>query len=582
MNKSFSLKSILIYFLTLVVALSIILIGTISYTIFSTTITEQIATSRIDVLSQISERITALNEKIEVVSNFYHYNNIILDQYDDNTFDEKEETLIIDKFHQIDRLSHETIKALGMEFNYKFVVDNEFSYDSEEGKTNLSIKDYEKELWYSRITDAEGQTVWVSTHMDESKDEYVFSLARSIINPENRENIGLFLFDVSEKNISDTYENLINNNEIYVVDSEGNIISHSNKEMLGINFYEMDTLDRIFEGDDYKIIEKNDREYLFSKYINQEYNWLLVEEIPLVNVLAPLKKIRNYIILCGLLVFAVCIGIIIILSTKTTAPLMRLCKQLESVGNQNRATTVFDIKGWQEIDKICDECNHMNDRILSLVKDIKREESDKRKAEMGFLQSQINPHFLYNTLFSIKCMVDMGDKEKAIGIIDAFTAIMKYILSYSEPDIFIFEELKFIDDYMSLQRYRYGDRFNFEMTCDDSILNHKILRMIIQPLIENAILHGTKDEKKVINIALSITDFEDKIKIVVSDDGAGMSNEIKNTLWKSKSEDSQSNMIGMKNITDRIKMNYGSEYDLNIISELGKGVKAIVIIPKNL
>lgn len=578
MNKSFSLKNILTVFLSFVVALSIILVGFISYRVFSSTMTEQIAKSRIDVLSQISERVTALNEKLLVMSNFYHYNNDLLTHYDGNAFLTEEEEIIINKFHHIDQLSHETVNALDIDFSYRFILNNGFTYDSDEENVKATFEDYEKELWFLSIIEADGNPVWISTYSEKGSDDYQFSLARSIINPENQEIIGISLFSANELSISETYSNIINKNQIYVVDYQGNIISHSDKQLIGINFYDMDVLDLLFAGNDYKIIEKNSEKYLFSKFTNVGHDWLLVEEIPLAIVLEPLSKIRNYMILCGVFVFLLCLGIIVTISSRTTAPLLQLCQQLEQIGGQEQADIIFDVKGWQEIDRICDECNQMNSRILSLVEDVKKEESEKHDAEMGFLQSQINPHFLYNTLFSIKCMVDMGDKDKAIGIINAFTAIMKYVLSYQEREIFIFEEVKFIEDYVALQSYRYGDRFNFSMKCDDEILNYKILRMIVQPLIENAILHGAAEDEKLVDIGLSIKQDDQNIIIVVEDNGVGMTNENINSLWKSKEKDTQSNYIGMKNITNRIKLHYGEDYGLDLVSQ--DGVKVTVTLPK--
>ncbi len=580
MYRSFSLKSILTIFLTFVVTLSIILVGFISYRVFTSTMTEQIAKSRIDVLSQISERITALNGKLTVMSNFYHYNNVMLDYYDDNEYENNEIEIIIEKFNQIDRLSHETIKAIDMDFSYRFVLDNGFTYDSDKEGLDISLMDYEKELWYSNIIEANGSPVWISTYREKDSDDYQFSLARSITDPSTKEIIGISMFSANELSISKTYTNLIDDNEIYIVDSLGNILSHSDKQMIGINFYDMDVLDQLFAGNNYKIIKKNGEEYLFSKFSNTTHNWLLVEEIPLKIVLEPLNKIRNYMIGSGLLVFLLCLGIIITISSRTTAPLRTLCKQLEQIGGQEQADFIFDVKGWQEIDRICDECNQMNARILSLVKDVKKEASEKHDAEMGFLQSQINPHFLYNTLFSIKCMVDMGDKGKAIGIIDAFTAIMKYVLSYQEREIFIFEELKFIEDYIALQSYRYGDRFNFTMICDDEMLNYKILRMVIQPLIENAIFHGAVENERVVDISLTIKQDDKNTIVIVNDNGIGMSDEKMNSLWNSKDKDSQSNLIGMKNITNRIKLHYGDAYGLEVKSDVGIGVNVTVTIPK--
>ncbi len=175
MEKSFSLKSILIGFLTLVLAVSIILIGFISYTIFSTTMTEQIAKSRIDVLSQISERVTALNEKVMVMSNFYHFNNAILDYYDGEAFSGYEEGgLIVENFHQIDKLSDETIRALDIDLSYSFHLDNGFSYDSDEVANVRHFEEYEKELWYSEVLKAKGQPVWISTYRESDSDNYIF------------------------------------------------------------------------------------------------------------------------------------------------------------------------------------------------------------------------------------------------------------------------------------------------------------------------------------------------------------------------------------------------------------------------
>ena len=143
-------------------------------------------------------------------------------------------------------------------------------------------------------------------------------------------------------------------------------------------------------------------------------------------LLSDVNDIQLRMIGVGAGLFIAGLLICVYISWKTTKPLGELVHELENVGKSEDETQKFEIRGWDEIHRICEECNYMTRRIRSLVTAIKESEKKKRAAEMGFLQSQMSPHFLYNTLFSIRCLVDMGDRARAIRIIDAFTSILKY------------------------------------------------------------------------------------------------------------------------------------------------------------
>lgn len=221
----------------------------------------------------------------------------------------------------------------------------------------------------------------------------------------------------------------------------------------------------------------------------------------------------------------------------------------------------------------------MMGRIRSLVTEIKESERRKRAAEMGFLQAQMSPHFLYNTLFSIRCLVDMGDKGKAIGIIDAFTSILKYILSYKSEFADVSQEIKFLEDYAVLQKYRYGDQFHLEIVCGEELYQKKILRMILEPLIENSLFHGLSDKKDEIHVAVIFEIREGDMVITVQDDGAGFTDENYRHLNQKLRGNEQSNMIGMNNIRDRIKTTFGKRYGLSIDMNYTQGAKIIVKIP---
>lgn len=200
-------------------------------------------------------------------------------------------------------------------------------------------------------------------------------------------------------------------------------------------------------------------------------------------------------------------------------------------------------------------------------------------AEMGFLQSQMSPHFLYNTLFSIRCPVDMGDKEKAIGIIDAFTSILKYILSYKSEFVDVAMEIKFLKDYAVLQKYRYGDQFDPEIRCEPELYEKKLLRMILEPLVENSLFHGMSDEKQKIHVVVEFAIDGEELLITVTDDGVGFTDENCMRLNQKMREGKQSNLIGMNNIRDRIKMTFGKKYGLSIDLDYQEGARTIVKLP---
>lgn len=574
-RRPLKLKTILILFMAIIVFMTLGVSGIISFRMFKSSMIENIGDSRVDVLSQISEKVSAVKSNAELLSSLYYYNENLSDLYHKEGYSEEEKRQIEDNFVRIEELSAVTTSAVEMEFYYTFLVDNGYVYSSNPGAASGTLEEYESKIWFPEVLE-KGEK-WISTYQD-GEGNNVISIARSL-KDRNGNDIGLFLFNLYEENFSRIYDGLSDKNDIYIVDEAGNIVSHKNKELLGIRFYDTELLNRMFEEKSSLPIKKTQKDYLFSISRNKEIGWIMVEEIPMELLLDDVNSIQGKMVSIGALILIIGILVCSYISWKTTRPLGELVHELENVGRSEDMEQSFEIRGWSEIDKICQECNYMTERIRNLMTAIKTSEKKKRMAEMGFLQSQMSPHFLYNTLFSIRCLVDMGDKEKAIGIIDAFTSILKYILSYKSEFVDVAMEIKFLKDYAVLQKYRYGDQFDLEIRCEPELYEKKLLRMILEPLVENSLFHGMSDEKQKIHVVVEFAIDGEELLITVTDDGVGFTDENCMRLNQKMREGKQSNLIGMNNIRDRIKMTFGKKYGLSIDLDYQEGARTIVKLP---
>ncbi len=566
----------LLAFLILFLFIAIILTGIISYKLFSNIMVIQIAKSRVDLLGRLSVNMSTIKESMSTISSLYYYNDPINGLLREDSIIKNDIKKAIDGFNNLNLQYATALNKKGVNIDYVVAMNNGFSYTTNKHDSPIFIDLYKKKLWYRDILKNKEGMTWVSTYDNviTKKVDYVFSLARNI--KDNNNNIvGLFLVNIPEEVISGVYESLINENSIYVIDLSGRIVSHHDKRMLGFNFYNMERFNTMFDDYGFNMIEKSGEKYLFSKYYNEDFNWIIIEEIPLKSILTPLINVRKifFIILAGILLLAILFSLIIV--RRTIKPLNTLCNRLEQVGRGKNKIT-FDINGWNEINRISEECNSMIYRINNLINSIRKTERKKRKAELDFLQMQINPHFIYNTLFSIKCLVSMSKNKQAEKMMGSFIMFLKRVLTSSSEMITIEKEIEILKEYVYLQKYRFGDKFDIHYLCDSNLMNCKIPRLLLQPLVENAILHGIAPKNIKGTIVIEIKKKGDDISINIIDDGVGMNvDEYSERTIKSDISTS----IGIDNVLDRIRFNFGEEYSLKLESDFGKGTKVKLLLP---
>jgi two-component system sensor histidine kinase YesM len=238
-----------------------------------------------------------------------------------------------------------------------------------------------------------------------------------------------------------------------------------------------------------------------------------------------------------------------------------------------------DINEKGEIGMLSDGFNSLMDKINSLLEEIYIEQKQKRENEFKLLQSQIKPHFLYNTIETIISFIKLGLKDNAVMTAKYLAGFYRISLSKGNDIITISDEMQLIDNYLSIQKLRYVEYLDYKLDFDEKILKYQIPKLTLQPLVENSIYHGLKqkDEKGMLLIRGYYN--QDMIKIEVMDDGVGMTEEMIKRVLTKPLNDRKSTDFGVFSVDSRLKLRYGDQYGLSIESVVGEYTKVIVSLP---
>lgn len=208
---------------------------------------------------------------------------------------------------------------------------------------------------------------------------------------------------------------------------------------------------------------------------------------------------------------------------------------------------------------------------------VRQEEISLRKTELNALQSQINPHFLYNTLDSIAWMCEEHRSEEAVEMVSSLAKLFRISISKGHELITLEKELQHAESYLKIQKYRYKSQFSYDFNIDEACLSYLCNKITLQPIIENAIYHGLDMVDKGI-ITIEVSGLEEDIVLRVIDNGVGMTDEQCNEILQRETSDKTG--IGIKNVNDRIKIYFGDLYGVTIKSELDVGTEISILIPK--
>lgn len=326
----------------------------------------------------------------------------------------------------------------------------------------------------------------------------------------------------------------------------------------------------------YRTVADQGQDYMYFYENILGTDWYLMERINVHEIWATLDR-TGYFSLLLIAAFVLCLYPLTIFSRK------RIIKPVDKIKDKMSqvAEGRFDVRissqerGKGEFAEIADSFNYMVDRLEKQVEEIRAMDRKKHLLELDFLQAQINPHFIYNTLSSIRFYVEMGKNEEAEDMLIDFSKILRKTLSRTEQFITLREEMETLRHYVNLQKARYRERVEVVFDVEESTLPALVPDFILQPIVENAIFYSLKEDK-VCHIRIKSYMDQGNLCVSVKDDGVGMDAEKISTVLN---KDMNINKVGIKNVNERLKLNFGDVYGLKIISEEGRGTEVILVMP---
>ncbi len=450
--------------------------------------------------------------------------------------------------------------------------------------------DFTEQSWFTsneeRMENFHFSTPHVQNMFESSNYRYywVVSLSRSVdLNYMGYNRRGILLVDMNYSAIEQMFSRVNEGGTgyVYLIDSEGEIIYHPKQKAIYTGLVEENNL-AAANYDDGNYIENfnGNKRSIIVKTVGYT-GWKIVSVVPMKDLAAPFNQLRAYMmIIITVTIFLIVFGNIFI-SKIVTDPIRRLEESLNYIDDGKFDEEKIYIGGSHEIRHLGRTIKSLVAQMHKLMEERVKEQKEKRKSELNALQAQINPHFLYNTLDSVIWMIEAEKYPEAISMIKSLASLFRISLSKGNNIITIKDEITHARNYLAIQKVRYKNRFEANIDIDPAIENCITIKLIIQPLIENAIYHAVGEMEDDGQIDIKGYEKDGDVYIEVIDNGMGIPQDVLDNLLKEKSEShGKGSGIGLWNINQRINLYFKEDYGLSLYSELDEGTKAVIRLPK--
>ena len=421
---------------------------------------------------------------------------------------------------------------------------------------------------------------------DAKRYHFVISLSRAVdvIDGDRPEN-GVLLVDLKYSYLEEMMNRMNDSNRgryYYVCDGAGNLIYHPYYNKINRGLFRENT-DIVCTSEDgvYKKMRSEDGNKQTVIISTIAYTgWKMVGVVRQDARTDSLEQFRIYMVVIVIMLIMMLLLVNRIVSKKISSPILKLDASVRAY-EAGEKPDIY-IGGSYEIRHLGNSIQSSYEEIERLMKKIMEEQNERRKSELAALQSQINPHFLYNTLESITWMIESGKNQDAVFMISELAKLFRISLSRGKTIISIKDELQHCRNYMNIQKYRYKERFETEYDISEEIYSFCTVKLILQPILENAIYYGVGDMDKDEDPRIVVKGWkqEQDIYIAVSDNGIGMRREdVENILTGNQKAIKHGSGVGLINVHTRIRLMFGKKYGLIVESEPDEGTTVTIHLP---
>lgn len=421
---------------------------------------------------------------------------------------------------------------------------------------------------------------------DAKRYHFVISLSRAVdvIDGDRPEN-GVLLVDLKYSYLEEMMNRMNDSNRgryYYVCDGAGNLIYHPYYNKINRGLFRENT-DIVCTSEDgvYKKMRSEDGNKQTVIISTIAYTgWKMVGVVRQDARTDSLEQFRIYMVVIVIMLIMMLLLVNRIVSKKISSPILKLDASVRAY-EAGEKPDIY-IGGSYEIRHLSNSIQSSYEEIERLMKEIMEEQNERRKSELAALQSQINPHFLYNTLESITWMIESGKNQDAVFMISELAKLFRISLSRGKTIISIKDELQHCRNYMNIQKYRYKERFETEYDISEEIYSFCTVKLILQPILENAIYYGVGDMDKDEDPRIVVRGWkqEQDIYIAVSDNGIGMRHEdVENILTGNQKAIKHGSGVGLINVHTRIRLMFGKKYGLIVESEPDEGTTVTIHLP---
>ena len=423
----------------------------------------------------------------------------------------------------------------------------------------------------------------VDSYFTNSNDEVV-TVKRNVFDVSSLDRVedflGTFYFDISADTIKEQFQgiHLGEHSTFFIVDQLGNTIYQEENEKLPNKC----TKEIRMQKKDAAMLTDGENYYLYCK--NQESGWACILRVYRGDILANVYDTRNYILSIVLIGSIVLFMMYLGFSKKISYPIQNLKKGMEQIQEGNLDTRV-EVKGRDEVGVLAEGLNQMASQLSMYIDRVYGAEIKQKEAELNALKTQIKPHYLYNTLDIIRMTAMKHEDRETAEMLESLARQLRYLMGEEKEMVSLEQELDNIRDYFQMMRIRYEGRISLNITVPESLREIAVLKLLVQPAVENAIKHGLKEKDGQGSVWISANRKEEQVEVTVMDDGVGMDTEQLETIRKriaagtKELHNPEKGGVGLVNVNERIQNRYGNRYGVQIESTKGAGTIVMICIP---